>query len=151
MRAVIQRVKSASVEVDGEIVSRIGPGLCVFVGLKDGDSGPDVEFIGRKILNMRLFENADTGKAWDRSVMDMGLEVLLVSQFTLYGILKGNKPDFHHAMPPSQAREAYENFVEHIRKSYSPNMIKDGVFGAKMDVAIVNDGPVTYQLDSKAK
>mmetsp|Transcript_21692 Transcript_21692/g.36265 ORF Transcript_21692/g.36265 Transcript_21692/m.36265 type:complete len:154 (-) Transcript_21692:334-795(-) len=148
MRAVIQRVTSASVEVGGEIVSSIGPGILCLIGLKDGDVEADAEFICRKVLNVRLFENAESGKAWDKSVVDKGYEVLLVSQFTLYGYLKGNKPDFHLAMPPAKAREEYDAFVARVRKGHKPDMVKDGVFGAKMNVQLVNDGPVTFTIDS---
>nr|POF02945.1 d-tyrosyl-trna(tyr) deacylase [Quercus suber] len=102
----------------------------------------------RKVLNMRLFPNESTGKGWDHNVMQKNYEVLLVSQFTLYGILKGNKPDFHVAMPPQTAKPFYASLVERFQKSYKPDAIKDGVFGAMMQVNLVNDGPVTMQLDS---
>ncbi|KAG7019595.1 D-tyrosyl-tRNA(Tyr) deacylase, partial [Cucurbita argyrosperma subsp. argyrosperma] len=117
MRAVVQRVASASVEVDGRTVSEIGPGLLVLVGLHDSDSESDAEYICRKVLNMRLFPNQSTGKAWDLNVMQKNYEVLLesihlltipggwqpVSQFTLYGMLKGNKPTFMwQCLPKSQ-------------------------------------------------
>lgn len=148
MRAVVQRVASASVEVEGRIVSAIGPGLLVLVGLHESDADSDAEYICRKLLNMRLFPNEKTGKTWDQNVMQKNLEVLLVSQFTLYGILKGNKPDFHVAMPPEKARLFYESVVEKFRKAYKPDVIKDGIFGAMMKVNLVNDGPVTMQLDS---
>ncbi|KAJ0081240.1 hypothetical protein Patl1_10598 [Pistacia atlantica] len=148
MRAVVQRVTSASIEVDGRIVSEIGPGLLVLVGLHESDTDSDADFICRKVLNMRLFPNENTGKGWDFNVMQKNYGVLLVSQFTLYGILKGNKPDFHVAMPPQKARPFYDSLVEKFRKSYNPDAIKDGVFGAMMKVNLVNDGPVTMQLDS---
>ncbi|XP_021726582.1 D-tyrosyl-tRNA(Tyr) deacylase-like [Chenopodium quinoa] len=148
MRAVVQRVTSASVEVDGSIVSQIGPGLLVLIGVHDSDSDSDSNYICRKVLNMRLFPNENTGKAWDQSVMQKNYEVLLVSQFTLYGTLKGNKPDFHVAMPPQRAKPFYETVVENFRKSYNPDSIKDGIFGAMMKVNLVNDGPVTLQLES---
>ncbi|XP_042408804.1 D-aminoacyl-tRNA deacylase isoform X2 [Zingiber officinale] len=128
----------------------------------------------RKVLNMRLFPNLDTGKGWDLSVKQCNFGVLLVSQFTLYGILKGNKPDFHVAMPPHKAKPFYESLVEKFRKAYTSDAVKDGVFGAMMKVSsgkgivilhvlvshycclflelmqvnLVNDGPVTMQLDS---
>ncbi|KAL4291521.1 hypothetical protein GQ457_14G009520 [Hibiscus cannabinus] len=148
MRAVVQRVASASVEVDGRIVSEIGPGLLVLVGLHDSDTESDAGYICRKVLNMRLFTNESTGKGWDQNVMQRDYGVLLVSQFTLYGFLKGNKPDFHVAMPPQKAKPFYESLVEKFRKAYKPDAIKDGVFGAMMKVSLVNDGPVTMQLDS---
>lgn len=148
MRAVVQRVASASVEVEGRIVSEIGPGLLVLVGIHDSDTDADADYICRKVLNMRLFPNEKTGRAWDHSVMQKNSGVLLVSQFTLYGTLKGNKPDFHVAMPPQRAKPFYESLVEKFRKSYNPDLIKDGLFGAMMKVNLVNDGPVTLQLDS---
>ncbi|XP_065876978.1 uncharacterized protein [Euphorbia lathyris] len=127
MRAVVQRVTSASVEVDGHIVSAIGPGLLVLVGLHESDTDSDAEYICRKVLNMRLFPNEATGRGWDQN---------------------GNKPDFHVAMPPQKAKPFYDSIVEKFRKSYQPEAIKDGVFGAMMKVNLVNDGPVTMQLDS---
>ncbi|KAB1668925.1 hypothetical protein ERO13_A10G029300v2 [Gossypium hirsutum] len=148
MRAVVQRVASASVEVDGRIVSEIGPGLLVLVGIHDSDTESDADYICRKVLNMRLFTNESTGKGWDQNVMQRNYGVLLVSQFTLYGILKGNKPDFHVAMPPQTAKPFYESIVDKFRKAYKPDAVKDGVFGAMMKVSLVNDGPVTMQLDS---
>ncbi|CAK8539461.1 unnamed protein product [Lathyrus sativus] len=150
MRAVVQRVDSASVEVEGSIVSEIGPGLLVLVGIHDSDSDADADYICRKVLNMRLFSNEDTGKAWDHSVMQKNYQVLLVSQFTLYGILKGNKPDFHVAMAPQRAKPFYASLVDRFRNAYNSDAIKDGVFGAKMKVNLVNDGPVTMQLDSQS-
>ncbi|KAJ6885967.1 D-aminoacyl-tRNA deacylase [Populus alba x Populus x berolinensis] len=161
MRAVVQRVTSASVEVDGHMVSEIGPGLLVLVGLHESDTDSNADYICRKVLNMRLFTNESTGRGWDQNVMQRNYEVLLVhivimlvacvlivSQFTLYGVLKGNKPDFHVAMPPQKAKPFYESLVDKFRKAYRPDAIKDGVFGAMMKVNLVNDGPVTMQLDS---
>ncbi|KAL6992445.1 hypothetical protein U1Q18_010553 [Sarracenia purpurea var. burkii] len=148
MRAVVQRVTSASVEVDGRIVSAIGPGLLVLVGLHDSDVEADIDYICRKVLNMRLFSNEKTGKKWDQNVMQRNYGVLLVSQFTLYGILKGNKPDFHVAMSPERAKPFYASLVDKFRISYNPDAVKDGIFGAMMKVNLVNDGPVTMQLDS---
>ncbi|WVY93783.1 hypothetical protein V8G54_032871 [Vigna mungo] len=164
MRAVVQRVASASVEVEGRIVSEIGPGLLVLVGIHDTDSDADADYMSssflrpfhsnfklpcRKVLNMRLFPNENSGKAWDHSVMQKSYQVLLVSQFTLYGFLKGNKPDFHVAMAPQRAKPFYASLVERFRSAYNSDAIKDGVFGAMMKVNLVNDGPVTMQLDSQ--
>ncbi|KAL2467305.1 D-Tyr-tRNA(Tyr) deacylase family protein [Abeliophyllum distichum] len=148
MKAVVQRVASASVEVEGRTVSAIGPGLLVLVGLHESDVESDAEYICRKVLNMRLYPNEKTGKTWDQNVMQRNYEVLLVSQFTLYGVLKGNKPDFHVAMPPEKAKHFYSSLVEKFRRAYKMDAIKDGVFGAMMKVNSVNDGPVTMQLDS---
>lgn len=150
MRAVVQRVLSASVEVEGRVVSAIGPGLLVLVGVHEADTDADADYICRKVLNMRLFPNEKTEKAWDQSVLQRKFEVLLVSQFTLYGILKGNKPDFHVAMPPAKAKPFYASLVEKFQKSYSADAVKDGIFGAMMKVSLVNDGPVTMQVDSSS-
>ncbi|KAL0442697.1 UNVERIFIED_CONTAM: D-aminoacyl-tRNA deacylase [Sesamum latifolium] len=155
MRAVVQRVASASVEVEGRTVSAIGPGLLVLVGLHETDVEADAEYICRKVLNMRLFPNEKTGKTWDQNVISSFSATcypcsynLTLSQFTLYGVLKGNKPDFHVAMPPEAAKPFYTSLVEKIQKAYRVDAVKDGVFGAKMKVNLVNDGPVTMQLDS---
>ncbi|BFI24202.1 D-aminoacyl-tRNA deacylase [Marchantia polymorpha subsp. ruderalis] len=151
MRAVLQRVVSARVEVEGRIVSQIGPGLLVLVGVLESDTDVDAEYMCRKILNTKIFTNDDSGKAWDQNVMQKGYEVLLVSQFTLYGQLKGNKLDFHVAMPPERAKPFYESFVARVAKAYEDDRVKDGVFGAMMQVHLVNDGPVTIQLESRKK
>ncbi|KAK1414550.1 hypothetical protein QVD17_30296 [Tagetes erecta] len=148
MKAVVQRVASASVEVDGRMVSAIGAGLLVLVGVHELDTHSDVDYICRKVLNMRLFPNEQNGKTWDQNVMQKNYEVLLVSQFTLYGILKGNKPDFHLAMPPDKAKSMYASLVQTFQTTYKSNAVKDGVFGAMMKVNLVNDGPVTMQLES---
>ncbi|KAB1221996.1 D-tyrosyl-tRNA(Tyr) deacylase [Morella rubra] len=125
MRAVVQRVAAASVEVDGRVVSEIGPGLVVLVGVHESDSDSDADYICRKVLNMRLFPNENSGRGWDQNVMQRNYEVLLVSQFTLCGFLKGNKPDFHVAMPPQTAKPFYASLVERFQKSYNPSAIKD--------------------------
>uniref|UniRef100_A0A0D9Y5X8 D-aminoacyl-tRNA deacylase n=1 Tax=Oryza glumipatula TaxID=40148 RepID=A0A0D9Y5X8_9ORYZ len=129
MRAVVQRVLSASVEVEGRVVSAIGPGLLVLVGVHEADTDADADYICRKVLNMRLFPNEKTEKAWDQS---------------------GNKPDFHVAMPPAKAKPFYASLVEKFQKSYSADAVKDGIFGAMMKVSLVNDGPVTMQVDSSS-
>ncbi|KAL3643489.1 hypothetical protein CASFOL_014304 [Castilleja foliolosa] len=150
MRAVVQRVASASIEVEGRTVSAIGPGLLVLVGIHETDVASDADYICRKVLNMRLYPNEKNGKTWDQNVMQKNYEVLLVSQFTLYGVLKGNKPDFHVAMPPDAAKPFYASVVEKFQKAYKVDAVKDGVFGAMMKVNLVNDGPVTMQLDSSS-
>ena len=165
MRAVIQRVKSASVTVDGAVVSSIGQGLMVLVGIGADDTEDDTQYVAGKCLRARLFpgepsgsdetKNWDGAKPWDRNVMDIDGEVLFVSQFTLHGYFKGNKPDFHHAMGPTDAKKLYSDFLTYAKeKVYAGNdgtRIKDGIFGAKMDVALVNDGPVTLLLDSRER
>ncbi|OXB80824.1 UNVERIFIED_CONTAM: hypothetical protein H355_003735 [Colinus virginianus] len=140
MKAIVQRVAQASVT---------GRGLCVLLGISLEDTQRELEHMVRKILNLRVFED-ESGKHWSKSVMDKQYEVLCVSQFTLQCILKGNKPDYHMAMPTEQAESFYNNFLEQLRKAYKPELIKDGKFGAYMQVHIQNDGPVTIELESPA-
>lgn len=147
MKAVIQRVTKASVTVDGQTVSSIGQGLCVLIGIHRDDTRKDMEYIVRKILNYRLFDNAD-GKRWNKSVKDLNHEVLCVSQFTLYHLMKGNKPDFHLSMSGDASKEFYLDFLSELRKNYCEDKIKDGQFGAMMQVVIQNDGPVTVEIES---
>lgn len=149
MRAVIQRVTAASVTVGEEQISSIGRGICVLLGISVEDTQKDVDYMIRKILNLRIFED-DSGKHWSKSVMDKQYEVLCVSQFTLQCILKGNKPDYHMAMPSEQAEPFYNDILQQMRKAYKPELIKDGKFGAYMQVHIQNDGPVTIELEPPA-
>lgn len=149
MKAVVQRVTRASVTVGGEQISAIGRGICVLLGISMEDTQKELEHMVRKILNLRVFED-ESGKHWSKSVMDKEYEVLCVSQFTLQCVLKGNKPDFHLAMPTEQAESFYNSFLEQLRKSYRPELIRDGKFGAYMQVHIQNDGPVTIELESPA-
>ncbi|KAF7664707.1 hypothetical protein LDENG_00168800 [Lucifuga dentata] len=149
MKAIIQRVLTASVTVGEEQVSSIGRGLCVLLGISVEDTQRDVDYIIRKILNLRLFED-ENDKPWSKSVMDKEFEILCVSQFTLQCILKGNKPDFHSAMPAELAQPFYDNMLENMRSTYKPELIKNGKFGARMQVQIQNDGPVTIELNSPA-
>uniref|UniRef100_A0A5F5PSX9 D-aminoacyl-tRNA deacylase n=1 Tax=Equus caballus TaxID=9796 RepID=A0A5F5PSX9_HORSE len=149
MKAVVQRVTRASVTVGGEQISAIGRGICVLLGISLEDTQKELEHMVRKILNLRVFED-ESGKHWSKSVMDKQYEVLCISQFTLQCVLKGNKPDFHLAMPTEQAEGFYNSFLEQLRKTYRPELIKDGKFGAYMQVHIQNDGPVTIELESPA-
>ncbi|KAM9316041.1 D-aminoacyl-tRNA deacylase 1 [Gastrophryne carolinensis] len=149
MRAVIQRVTQASVTVGDEQISAIGRGICVLLGISLEDTQKDIDYMVRKILNLRIFAD-DSGKHWTKSVMDKQYEVLCVSQFTLQCVLKGNKPDYHMAMPSEQAESFYQDFLQQMRKAYKPEFIKDGKFGAYMQVHIQNDGPVTIQLEPPA-
>ncbi|XP_034952057.1 D-aminoacyl-tRNA deacylase 1 [Chelonus insularis] len=150
MKAVIQRVSKASVSVNGEIISSIGNGLCVLIGIKTDDILADSEYIADKILNLKIFDN-DTGKRWAASVMDKDYEILCISQFTLYHIIKGKKLDFHKAMPAALAEPFYKNFLLELGRKYKPELIKDGQFGAMMQVSIENNGPVTLEIESPTK
>jgi len=147
MKAIIQRVTKASVSVGDDTISSIGRGLCVLLGISRNDTDKDAEFMIRKILNLRLFDD-ENGKRWCRSVKDCNLEVLCVSQFTLQCVLKGNKPDFHEAMAGEQSKIMYDKFLDDMKKNYDPEKIKNGVFGAHMVVSIDNDGPVTIEVNS---
>ncbi|CAH8514401.1 unnamed protein product [Schistosoma margrebowiei] len=148
MRAVVQRVKQASVSVNDSIISQIGRGILVLIGLSRRDTENDMEYMVRKILNIRLFPSQDGIKRWDKSVKDLNLEILCVSQFTLYSELKGNKLDFHYAMDPKLSKDIYSQLINQLKKNYNEDKVKDGIFGAMMDVSLINDGPVTITLDS---
>src|SRR5262245_5883308 len=145
MRAVIQRVREASVDVDGQRVGHIGRGLLVLIGVSTRDGAHEVEWMVDKLLGLRVFENA-AGK-FDASVVDVGGAVLVVSQFTLYGdTRKGRRPSFTDAAPAAQAEPLYERVVAAIAQRGVP--VASGRFGARMAVNLVNDGPVTLWLDS---
>ena len=146
VRAVLQRVKEASVEVEGKAVGRIERGLLVLLGIAEGDSVADIPWMIDKIINLRIFEKED-GK-FDNSLLDIGGELLIVSQFTLYGdCSKGRRPSFSEAMESGQAKGLFELFVEKAREKISK--VESGIFQASMDVSLVNEGPVTIIIDSK--
>ncbi|REJ78317.1 MAG: D-tyrosyl-tRNA(Tyr) deacylase [Acidobacteria bacterium] len=146
MRAVIQRVSESSVSVEGETVGKIGKGLMVLLGVTGSDSESDAEYLVDKTVNLRIFED-DEGKM-NLSLRDIGGELLVVSQFTLYGdARKGRRPSFIKAAPPERANALYEHFVVTARNTVK--RVESGQFQAMMDVALVNDGPVTILLDSK--
>jgi len=148
MRAIIQRVTSASVAVNNEMISQISHGLMVLVGIGADDNSCDVEILSKKILSLRVFSDAaDT--MWKASVKDIDGEILCVSQFTLMANTTKNKPDFHRAMATDPSRELYATFLENLQRSYHPDKIKDGRFGAMMNVSLTNEGPVTFTLDSR--
>ena len=145
MRAVVQRVSSASVAVEGKIVGEIGPGLLVLLGVSVSDATADADYLAEKIAGLRIFEDAD-GKM-NLNVTDAGGAVLAVSQFTLYGdVRRGKRPSFDEAARPERARELYEYFVAEIQRRGLRCEI--GQFQAMMSVSLVNQGPVTILLDS---
>jgi D-tyrosyl-tRNA(Tyr) deacylase len=140
VRALVQRVSEASVTVDGDEVSRIGPGLLVLLGVRRGDTEAEADRLAAKLLALRIFEDGD-GKM-NLSVGDVGGELLCVSQFTLYGdTRKGNRPSFVDAAPPAEAERLYDRVREALGA-------KGGVFGARMAVALLNDGPVTLLIET---
>jgi len=145
MRAVIQRVREARVEVDGQVVGQIQQGLLVYLGVGKEDSESDAEFMADKLVNLRIF--ADEAGKMNRSVMDIGGGVLVISNFTLYGdCRKGRRPGFDAAGLPEPAEALYEKVAELIARSDVP--VAKGAFGAYMQVSSINDGPVTFLLDS---
>ena len=177
MRLVIQRVLESAVSVDGKEISKAGKGLLVLLGITKTDNKETVDKYANKVLKLRLWDeipkkqekeestekvegdkeeqkNDGNGapkklKTWNTNVMENEGDIMVVSQFTLYGILKGNKPDFHGALSPEEAVVLYNDFVEKLKKNYAPDRIKTGQFGAYMNVHLVNDGPVTLIVDSE--
>jgi D-tyrosyl-tRNA(Tyr) deacylase len=146
MRAVLQRVKEASVTVDGAVTGKIGPGLLVLLGVGKGDTEADLDFMVDKIPALRIFED-DAGKM-NRSLLDTSKALLAVSQFTLYAdTSRGRRPSFIDAMPPDEAKAMYAKFCVRCRELGLT--VEEGVFAADMKVALINDGPVTITLDSK--
>jgi D-tyrosyl-tRNA(Tyr) deacylase len=145
MRVILQRVARANVEVDGAIVGEIGTGLLILLGVAKTDTAADADSLAAKILNLRIF--ADEAGKMNRSVLDCGGGLLVVSQFTLYGdCRKGRRPGFDDAAPAEQARALYEHFVAVVRRSGLK--VETGVFQAHMAVSLVNDGPVTFLVES---
>ncbi|HWF45426.1 MAG TPA: D-aminoacyl-tRNA deacylase [Bryobacteraceae bacterium] len=145
MRALIQRVLEARVEVDGVAVGEIGRGLLVFLGIRNGDSGEHAELLSRKVIQLRIFPD-EQGKM-NRSLLDVSEKLLVVSQFTLYGdTRKGNRPSYSEAARPEVAKQLYEKFVELCRTKGI--LVETGRFQAHMNVYLVNDGPVTLLCDT---
>ncbi len=146
MRAVVQRVAKAGVSVDNETVGKIGRGLAVLLGVGAGDTVKDIEYLAEKLVNLRIFE--DQNGKMNISLLDIKGELLIVSQFTLYGdCRKGKRPSYDRAARPEAAQELYEKFVESCR-NYGLK-VETGIFQATMQVELQNDGPVTLLLDSK--
>lgn len=149
MRTLIQRVQQASVTIDGQIKSRIGKGLLVLVGIEDRDTQDDIEWLCKKIANLRIFN--DENGVMNRSVVDIEGEVLVVSQFTLHASTKkGNRPSYIHASKPEIAIPMYEAFCAEIELQIGKK-VQTGTFGADMKVELINDGPVTIWIDSQNK
>ena len=145
MRVVVQRVAHASVTIDGDIVGHIGRGLLILVGIQASDGSTEISFLADKLVNLRIFPDDDD--KMNRSLLDIGGELLVVSQFTLYGdCRKGRRPSFIDAAGPDHAIPIYERFVEQLRASGLK--VETGRFGANMQVDLRNDGPVTLIIDS---
>ncbi|OLC54187.1 MAG: D-tyrosyl-tRNA(Tyr) deacylase [Acidobacteria bacterium 13_1_40CM_4_69_4] len=148
MKAVVQRVSRAEVRVGGEVVARIGRGLLVLIAIEKGDRTADLDWFSDKVLNMRVFE--DSAGKMNRSALETGAEVLVVSQFTLAGDLsRGRRPGFERAAPPEEAEVLYRAFVERLQRG--PLRIATGRFREFMEVELVNDGPVTLILEGRSR
>lgn len=149
MRAVVQRVQRAAVEIEGQTVAQIEQGLLVLLGVTDGDTSEDVAWLAGKIARLRIF--ADEAQAMNRSLAEVGGQALVVSQFTLYASTRrGNRPSFIAAARPETAVPLYEAFVEALRQE-TGREVPTGIFGADMQVSLVNDGPVTILIDSQVR
>lgn len=147
MRALVQRVSEARVTVDGRIVSRIGPGLLVLAGFEDADTPADLDWMARKLVQMRIFPDGEG--VMNLSLADVGSDILAVSQFTLYASTKkGNRPSWSRAARGEVSQPLFNQFVEVLAKALG-RPVATGVFGADMQVGLVNDGPVTLLVDSK--
>ena len=147
MKAVIQRVKSSSVKVDGEIVGQVGHGYLVLLGVMEGDTKAHAELMAKKTAALRIF--CDENDKMNKSVLDIDGEILVVSQFTLCAdVKKGNRPSFIAAMEPKRASEFYDRYCEML-KTLGVKKVEKGVFGADMQVSLVNDGPVTILFDTE--
>lgn len=146
MKIVLQRVREASVSVRNEVVGKIGRGICLLVGVEQGDKEEEVQYLARKIVELRIFPD-EHGKM-NKSLLDVQGDVLAVSQFTLAGSLKkGRRPSFDKAEEPSRAEDLFEYFVDQIRKTGLN--VETGIFAALMDVQLINDGPVTFILQDR--
>ena len=149
MKVVVQRVKSSSVQIDQKIKSEIEMGLLVFIGICDDDTKSDAEWLVNKILNLRIFN--DKQGVMNESLIDVNGEILIISQFTLMALTKkGNRPSYIRSASHKIAIPLYEHFVEMFKATINDN-VKTGVFGADMEIKLVNDGPVTILIDTKNK
>lgn len=145
MKAVVQRVKQANVTIVGEVVGEIGQGLLVLLGIAAGDDENTIKWFANKLANLRVFED-ESGKM-NKSLIDVSGEMLIVSNFTIYGdTQKGFRPSFTSAAAPNISEAIYDKFIEYLRENYEIN-IQTGQFGAMMDVALINDGPVTLIIE----
>jgi len=149
MRVIIQRVSKASVRIAGELKSSIGEGLLVLVGIEEADTQNDIDFLVKKIINLRIFD--DENNVMNYSIRDRNGELLCVSQFTLYASTKkGNRPSYIKAAKPEVSIPLYEKFCADMSKALQKE-VQTGIFGANMQVELVNEGPVTISMDSKIK
>ena len=149
MRAVVQRVHDADVTVDGKVVSSIGEGLLLFIGIEEADLKADIDWLCKKVANLRIFN--DENGVMNKSLLDQGGDALVISQFTLHASTrKGNRPSYIRAAKPEVAIPLYEAFIAQLSKELNKE-VRAGIFGADMKVKLLNDGPVTILIDTKNK
>ena len=149
MRAVIQRVNAASLSINNQVYSEIGKGLLVLLGVGHSDTEEDIEWLAKKIIQLRIFD--DQQHLMNLNIQDIDGEIMIVSQFTLFASTKkGNRPSFVHAAPPQQAIELYEKFIQKTEQ-LAQKTVKTGVFGTNMQISLQNNGPVTIIIDTKTK
>ena len=147
MKVVVQRVKKASVTVDNKVVGKINDGLCILVGFTEGDTIEDINYIVKKVINLRIFD--DENGVMNKSVLDVNGKILSISQFTLYAdTKKGNRPSYIKALGGNDAIKLYDKFNEVLKENIN---VEIGIFGADMKIEILNDGPVTIIIDSKER
>ncbi len=150
MRVVIQRVNYAELKVDNSLVSQIKNGLVVLLGIEEKDNQEDIEWICKKLVQLRIF--TDENDKMNNSLIDIDGEILLVSQFTLHAnVKKGNRPSFIQAAKPDYAKALYLDTIKHLQHTLGDNKVKTGIFGANMQILLENDGPVTITIDSQNK
>ena len=154
MRLLVQRVLKGGVTVDGKLVGKIGKGMHILLGVTYGDSEVEIAEMVEKVLKLNLWENGASTlsqKSWNTGVVQNGFDIMVVSQFTLYCHLKGNKPDFHKALEHEKAEELYLKFVNALKAKYVPDKIQTGAFGQYMNVVLENDGPVSLYFETAKK
>ncbi|TEA14903.1 D-aminoacyl-tRNA deacylase 1 [Colletotrichum sidae] len=145
--AIVQRVLSASVTVDKEVISSIGKGVVVLAAVAPGDTEKEAEALANKVVKLKLWDD-EAGGRWKKNVQDISGDVLCVSQFTLLAKINKNKPDFRLSAPAEDAKRLYHYFLQKVQEKYAVDKVKDGRFQAMMEVALVNDGPVTLELNT---
>ncbi|RDD39952.1 D-tyrosyl-tRNA(Tyr) deacylase 1 [Trichoplax sp. H2] len=162
MKALVQRVTEARVTIGNDLISSIGPGLVAFIGIGKDDSEKDIDYLVKRLLTIRVFNDED--KLWERNVKEMNYEILcvsqivvlirsifLVGQYTLIAAFKGAKPAFNNCMPPEKSKELFEKFLTAIKSQYLEERIKSNIFGSTGQVSLVNDGPTTFSFESLRK
>lgn len=140
-----------SVSAEGEVVGSINEGLAVLLGISRDDDHTDSDYVIRKLLSLKLFDDEGSDRGWQKNVKEAGLELLIISQFTLCHTFKGTKPDFHLAMGADNSKPFFEEFIERLKKEYAADKVQTGKFGSRMQIDLKLNGPATFVIDSPAK